>query len=83
MERCILLVFSFVSFAIFVVQNLPARGRKAEKNKGIILTKTHNGRLTDTFQIQGWVLGYLPFPSIVSARGRGWKYVALNEFKLK
>jgi hypothetical protein len=31
MERCILLVFSFVCFATFMVQNLPAR--KIKKNK--------------------------------------------------
>jgi hypothetical protein len=33
MKRCILRRFSFVCFAPFVVQNLPARERKTEKNK--------------------------------------------------
>ena len=35
MKRCILWRFSFVCFAPFVVQNLPARGRKTEKNKEV------------------------------------------------
>jgi hypothetical protein len=33
MKKCILWKFSFVCFATFMVQNLPARGRKTEKNK--------------------------------------------------
>jgi hypothetical protein len=33
MKRCILWRFSFVCFATFKVQNLPARGHKTEKNK--------------------------------------------------
>jgi hypothetical protein len=32
-NRRVLQTFSFVCFATFVVQNLPARGRKTEKNK--------------------------------------------------
>jgi hypothetical protein len=35
LKRCILWKFSFVCFATFVVQNLPARGRKTEKNKEV------------------------------------------------
>jgi hypothetical protein len=33
MKRCILWKFFFVCFATFMVQNLPTRGRKTEKNK--------------------------------------------------
>jgi hypothetical protein len=33
MKRHILQGFSYVCFVTFVVQNLPARGRKTEKNK--------------------------------------------------
>jgi hypothetical protein len=34
-RKCILWRFSFVCFATFVVENLPARGRKTEKNKEV------------------------------------------------
>jgi hypothetical protein len=39
MKRCILLIFSFVCFATFVFQNLPARGRKTEKIKEMALAE--------------------------------------------
>jgi hypothetical protein len=35
MKSFILWKISFVCFATFVVQNLPARGRKTEKNKEV------------------------------------------------
>jgi hypothetical protein len=35
MKKYILWKFSFVCFATFMVQNLPARGRKTEKNKEV------------------------------------------------
>jgi hypothetical protein len=39
MKRCIFRRFSFVCFATFKVQNLPARGRKTEKNKEVALLR--------------------------------------------
>jgi hypothetical protein len=35
MKRCFQQIFYFLCFATFMFQNLPARGRKTEKNKGI------------------------------------------------
>jgi hypothetical protein len=40
MKRCILWRFSFVCFATFVVENLPARGRKTEKKKELALFRS-------------------------------------------
>jgi hypothetical protein len=55
--------FFFVCFATFVVQNLPARGRKTEKNKEMALViETHT--LLSNSWIRPWITHVIVYISL-------------------